>query len=503
MKTQCAALAFILFASLVSGCSSDTRACDQNSVLVTLQCGREAFGGGRLEVSRLGDNKSLNKDIGFKCPGDDFVFRIDVQDYQPGDSYELRFVPSNEGAVPVVARAVASTACLAWVIDLEQLGKLSDGGTGFIPPEPSGEVGDGGAVGREDAGNSKLADGELCSDGSQCRSGFCSDRVCCLTECSGPCEACNLPNFVGLCRPAVKGTAPAAPKSCPVSPDSMCGSDGTCDGDGACSRNTDQACEGVGTCQADKDCVSGTFCSSGLCMRKLTAGDGCGRNGECRSEFCVDGVCCDSLCNGACKSCATGTCRDIQGDDPGLCSGVRICANGCRLKDKQPCTSDADCANGACRPFFLDADGDTFGRVQSENFCGTDPPSASYVTKPGDCCDNDAQTNPARGLVPVRGLNACNSGDFNCDGDVTKFYVGFDRPDTEVIPVEIISRAACRASSGSTQGQCPYNSGFQEDSVLESSCGKQVSIDTCAGPPDSCDLLPGPSPLYYPYLLCL
>jgi hypothetical protein len=35
-----------------------------------------------------------------------------------------------------------------------------------------------------------LANGQLCSSGTQCLSGFCTDGVCCGTACSSPCQAC-------------------------------------------------------------------------------------------------------------------------------------------------------------------------------------------------------------------------------------------------------------------------------------------------------------------------
>jgi hypothetical protein len=35
-----------------------------------------------------------------------------------------------------------------------------------------------------------LANGQLCSSGSQCLSGFCTDGVCCDTACNSPCQAC-------------------------------------------------------------------------------------------------------------------------------------------------------------------------------------------------------------------------------------------------------------------------------------------------------------------------
>lgn len=57
-----------------------------------------------------------------------------------------------------------------------------------------------------------LNNGEMCTVGTECDSGFCADSVCCDTACDGPNEACDLPGTVGTCTatavPGVTNTAP-------------------------------------------------------------------------------------------------------------------------------------------------------------------------------------------------------------------------------------------------------------------------------------------------------
>jgi hypothetical protein len=78
---------------------------------------------------------------------------------------------------------------------------------------------------------------------------------------------------------------------------------------------------------------------------KKADGIGCGDDAECQSALCVDGVCCESACDGTCETCdlaaAEGTCSpQAPGTDPdgecgeGLCSGAAACATGTEIWTK-------------------------------------------------------------------------------------------------------------------------------------------------------------------------
>lgn len=65
----------------------------------------------------------------------------------------------------------------------------------------------------------------------------------------------------------------------------------------------------------------------------------CSRDEECASVQCVEGVCCDRVCDSGCEACnvvgATGTCVPTPGpsgacDDGGVCSALAACAGGHR-----------------------------------------------------------------------------------------------------------------------------------------------------------------------------
>jgi len=183
---------------------------------------------------------------------------------------------------------------------------------------------------------------------------------------------------LGSCAPAAAGTDPKN-ECADQRGTNPCGLDGTCDGSGACHYvasgtvcqgqsctahvvDLPHTCDGAGTCQAggtvdctpyqcagascatscavDADCVAGYYCTGGgTCAPQKDPGDTCSRDGECGgSAVCsVDGVCCDSLCNGTCESCTAvpGTCTPYAQDtDPenecglcGSCNGSGACRN--------------------------------------------------------------------------------------------------------------------------------------------------------------------------------
>jgi hypothetical protein len=178
---------------------------------------------------------------------------------------------------------------------------------------------------------------------------------------------------------------------------------------------------------------AGTDTAVGVDAAGKPLGYGCAAGSECASSFCVDGVCCESACDGQCQTChvtgALGQCSpQVSGDDLRAsqpCQGAWTCAldptspnqSACKLKDVQKCSSDDQCASGHCRTFFADVDGDGYGSAKTLRLCdGLDAsPPAGYVTQAGDCCDSDAAAHP--GTVDYfDSPDACGSFDFNCDG---------------------------------------------------------------------------------------
>ncbi len=260
-----------------------------------------------------------------------------------------------------------------------------------------GNNGGGGGRPGPNPGPTKTALGKACTTASACASGNCADGVCCESACTGPCSRCNLAGSEGSCAPVAKGEDPDE-ECLPQAPDT-CGTDGVCDGAGACQKHaagtmcgtpgcegaTEHAaatCDGQGACKAGAtkscapavcieqscgapcalhtDCQTGFWCDSGTCRIKRDAAATCAMDAECMSGFCADGVCCNTACKEKCMGCAVegtaGTCTPIGvGRDPdNECpvQGIVTCQNAggcdgkgaCRLHDEGLFCANASCA---------------------------------------------------------------------------------------------------------------------------------------------------------------
>jgi hypothetical protein len=93
-------------------------------------------------------------------------------------------------------------------------------------------------------------------------------------------------------------------------------------------------------------------------------GDSCQSNDECVLGFCVEGVCCNSICSGECQTCSNqmsmGICQTAKNgtdcSDGDICNGEEVCLLGkCMVGsplscvDQNPCTDDSCDAVDGCR----------------------------------------------------------------------------------------------------------------------------------------------------------
>jgi hypothetical protein len=275
----------------------------------------------------------------------------------------------------------------------------------------------------------RLGLGQLCSLDTECGSGFCAQGVCCNSRCDGVCKACNLPNAPGVCsNVAAGGQDPAL--TCQDQGAESCGTDGTCNGSGACRRYragttcspatcTDGMviaagqCSAGGTCQPgtardcggikcdpdrpqclsgctrDNQCIAPNTCQSGKCGQSAPGGP-CEINADCKQtpnpQFCVRGSCCNvSSCSG-CKTCASGTCGNVA---PG---GAPV-GGGCAVDTANPiCGNDGTCDGaGMCKV------------AAKDTACAPTCQGDSRV--PGTC--------PGSGAMCKAGM-AVDCGDFTC-----------------------------------------------------------------------------------------
>lgn len=223
-------------------------------------------------------------------------------------------------------------------------------------------------------GACKKPNGVACSDGASCTSGICADGFCCDSECGETCRACNLPGALGYCVLVPSGL-----------PDETCGAAELCDSLGQCKNVDGQACASNADCLND-NCIDGACCTSfctGTCMTcegsgvchfvgfgssdpdtcgvglvcngAGTCGKGngsaCGAANECLSGHCVDGVCCNTTCDGTCRACGTGTCSLVKNaSDPDTCAAPKVCDGNaaCKNPNGAPCLAAAECSSGNC-----------------------------------------------------------------------------------------------------------------------------------------------------------
>jgi hypothetical protein len=309
----------------------------------------------------------------------------------------------------------------------------------------------------QEGGQAPVTPSQTCTVSAQCPNGFCVDGICCDRACDRSCESCALTGKVGTCSPIKNAT------------DDTCGGDSICDETSTCRKSLGGACALSSEC-ASGNCVDGVCCGSAACgtcqscallgsegtcalVPKFTDdadsgcsgqktcdglgacrsknGTACGGDNECTSLHCVDTVCCNDACDGTCYSCnqqgSAGTCKPLNGtEDPSAvvtCAGSSTCTAAagappaCKVKDGEPCASNADCFNGSCMTSYRDGDGDGYGQTRVTR-CQL-APAAGYVLKNGDCCDSDPGTKPGISSYSV-GANTCGGFDWNCDGKVER-----------------------------------------------------------------------------------
>ncbi len=94
----------------------------------------------------------------------------------------------------------------------------------------------------------------------------------CDSWCADPCATCALVSVLGTCTPQPQGVT-GDPSCTPY----------LCDG---------QLSQCPNSCSANEDCISGYYCSSGVCTLELALGASCEFAYQCTSGYCIDEFCC-------------------------------------------------------------------------------------------------------------------------------------------------------------------------------------------------------------------
>ena len=168
-------------------------------------------------------------------------------------------------------------------------------GGGGESRQPSGEAGDGQQGGGGGGGPSGgqfaalIEAGGTCDAPTDCKSGFCSDGVCCRSDCAGLCQSCTVEGSVGTCTSVPVGADPR--NECPDDGVASCGRNGFCDGTGAC------ALYARGHDLPRAICAGSTVSHAARC-------DGAGACGAATSDSCGPYMC--AAAGAACRAdCAT------------------------------------------------------------------------------------------------------------------------------------------------------------------------------------------------------
>jgi hypothetical protein len=138
-----------------------------------------------------------------------------------------------------------------------------------------------------------------------CASGFCVNSVCCNNACTGTCTVCNLPGSIGTCSSVPGGTAPTPTTECTTQAQTTCGTNGLCNGSGACQKwpsgtqCAGASCSGVSltgasTCNTSNVCTAPAptmcslyVCGTGACKTSCTTTADCQSPYVCLSNACV------------------------------------------------------------------------------------------------------------------------------------------------------------------------------------------------------------------------
>ncbi|MEB2311422.1 MAG: hypothetical protein OZ928_06205 [Polyangiaceae bacterium] len=275
--------------------------------------------------------------------------------------------------------------------------------------------------------------GGECNRARQCAGGNCVDGFCCDGVCAGACQACSNAKTGepdGQCKPVKAATDPD--NECAPALQTTCGQNGSCDGSGQCALwalgtscgtnacSTDglsligSQCTGTGVCQAasttscgayacagtscastcadDSGCAPGAFCGNdSLCHTKRDLAGTCTSAHECKSGFCVEGVCCNTACDGICQACTQAAKEDDSTD--GTCGFAKAALDphsDCpddRVEKGDPtsCARDGLCDGaGACRNYAK-------GTACGSTSCAGNVQTGHACDGAGVCLDNATQ----------------------------------------------------------------------------------------------------------------
>ena len=196
-------------------------------------------------------------------------------------------------------------------------------------------------------------------------------------------------------------------------------------------------------------------------------GDACAAAGECASDFCVDGVCCNSACGGGvttdCDACSTAMGAAVNGTC-GVASNTTVCrgaAGPCDVAETCDGTSSA-CPTDVFQPSTVECRGISGQCDVAENCTGTSaacpadairPAQYACRTAAGDCdiaelCDGQTKVCPADQLKPS--FTLCRLPSSECDQAEVCTGLSAACPDD----LKMTAGTPCQSGSCQAGGMC-------------------------------------------------
>lgn len=320
----------------------------------------QTFSGFKQPVLTMGERRAYHSSV--RLPSGDIVLAGGFGGPMAMPAAELSsaelYSPQSDSLLPLPSMGLGKEHSEAPGINVNA-GEFSQAGRGVLI---SGGRGLGGIILNTAVVFAKT-NGDGCQADNECLSGYCSDneKVCCNTECTEECYSCTAlgkedASPDGTCGFAKQGT------KLPVTCVNEVEVHNECDGQGQATPNVNdtKSCK-PGTCGSqgycitfccvDTDCSDAGWClplpmgqggmggmggmggaggaggagggppppncgaggaggaggggmtGLGLCQPRFPNSAVCERDRQCASGFCVDGVCCNQPCLGACQAC--------------------------------------------------------------------------------------------------------------------------------------------------------------------------------------------------------
>jgi hypothetical protein len=302
-----------------------------------------------------------------------------------------------------------------------------------------------------DCGGPCVAQGKTCVNGLPCGANTdCSSTYC---DTTGANHLCKQP----ACNDGVKNGNESA---------ADCGG-GAFQGGAVCPKCT------VGkVCQFASDCAT-AFCQNNLCQVK-PQGASCGGDAECGTNHCVDGVCCDTGCTGACQACVASK----KGGVDGVCGNITANTDPdaeCADQGATSCGTNGFCDGaGACAKYAAG----TTCRASAGN-CDV----AETCPGAGAACPADAfQANTV--VCRVAAAGGCDVAE-NCTGTSAACPADAFLPNTTICRM---SAGGCDPAENCTgaSAACPVDTIATLGTVCRAVAGTCDIAETCNGVSTAC-----------------